>query len=78
MSTHCNNGKTALETCQNIKKMVFIGSYQFEPESDDETVEVADRQETDLRARLVFLSVKCQVLNKCVVIMRCDSKLFTT
>ncbi len=45
--------------------MVSIIPYQFEPESDDETVEVADRQENDLRGRLeqaVFLSGKCQVL----------------
>ncbi len=27
--------------------MVSIVSYQFEPESDDETVEVADRQEQE-------------------------------
>ncbi len=43
---------TALETCQYIDKMVWIVPYQFEPESEDETVEVADRQETDSRARL--------------------------
>ncbi len=28
--------------------MVLIVSYQFEPESDDETVEVADQQEQDV------------------------------
>ncbi len=31
--------------------MVSIVPYQFEPESDDETVEVADRQETESQAR---------------------------
>ncbi len=30
-----------LETCQYIEKMVLLVSYQFEPESDDETVEVS-------------------------------------
>ncbi len=39
---------TALETCQYIEKMVSIVPYQFEPESDDETVEVADWQEQDV------------------------------
>ncbi len=37
----------ALETCQYIEKMASIVPYQFEPESDDETVEVADRQEQE-------------------------------
>ncbi len=41
---------TALETCQYIEKMVSIVPYQYEPESDDETVEVADRQHTDSQA----------------------------
>ncbi len=36
-----------LETCQYIEKMVSIVPYQFEPESDDETVEVADQQEQE-------------------------------
>ncbi len=35
-----------------IEKMVLIVPYQFELESDDETVEVADRQETDSQERL--------------------------
>ncbi len=34
-----------LETCQYIEKIV---SYQFEPESDDETIEVADQQDQDV------------------------------
>ncbi len=54
---------TALETCQYIEKMVSLVPYQFEPESD-ETVEVADRQETDSQARtgawrFSVVSVKC-------------------
>ncbi len=32
--------------------MVWIVPHQFKPESDDETVEVTDRQETDSQARL--------------------------
>ncbi len=51
-NAHCHNGMTALKTCQYIEKMVSIVPYQIEPESADETVEVADRQETDSQARL--------------------------
>ncbi len=46
-NAHCHNGMTALETCQYIEKMVSIVPYQFKPESDDETVEVADREEQE-------------------------------
>lgn len=38
-NAHCNNRMTVLETCQYIEKMVSIVPYQFEPESDDETVD---------------------------------------
>uniref|UniRef100_A0A672RMF0 Transmembrane protein 150A n=1 Tax=Sinocyclocheilus grahami TaxID=75366 RepID=A0A672RMF0_SINGR len=51
-NAHCHDGMTALETCQYIEKMVSIVPYQFKPESDDETVELADQQETDSQARL--------------------------
>ncbi len=37
-----------LETCQYIEKMVSIVPYPFKPESNDETVEVADQQEQDV------------------------------
>ncbi len=46
--------------------MLSIVPYQFEPESDDETVEVAG---------VGHFSVSR--VNKFVVIIRCDSKLFT-
>ncbi len=60
--------------------MISIVPYQFEPESDDETVEVADRQETDSQARLEQDVSQWEVsnVNKFVVIIRCDSKLFGT
>ncbi len=37
-----------LKTCQYIEKMVAIVPFQFEPESDDETVAVADQQDQDI------------------------------
>ncbi len=37
--------------------MVLIVPYQFEPESDDETVEVADQQEQGVSQRLVLTSL---------------------
>ncbi len=36
-----------METCQYIEKMVLMVPYQFEPESDDEMVEVADQPEQE-------------------------------
>ncbi len=43
--------------------MVSIVPYQFKPESDDETVEVADRQENDSQERLELdVCGRCQVL----------------
>ncbi len=57
---------TALETCEHIEKMVSIVPYQFEPESDDETVEVAGVGRFSVSR-----------VNTFVVIIRCDGKLFT-
>lgn len=54
---------TGLETCQYIEKIILIVPHQFEPESEDEMIELADRQETDSQARLEqdisVVSVKC-------------------